>query len=719
MQPGIGRFTQLALALAFWSGNGLAQQAAPQLEEIRVLGNRLDYAVDNTPAPRLIYGREHFQSFEPQGVGDMLKRVAGVAFSSDIGELDAPQLRGLGARYTQVLINGQRVPGNAGDRTVLVDRIPAELIERIELVRSPTAAMDSQGIGGTLNLVLKDGASQQGTAWRLGGIWYPDPDHDVRGTASLASGKQGDAWSYLVAANLQQGLNPKTKRETVFTGEQNPARRLDAVDLRDSTDRALRGSFSRELQSLGTLDFRLGYLDSRIEEQERIDILDLATRPTESGREHRRTDQDRLEFALQFRGPLSDGGGLQLNFSGGRFAVDSRELEAVLNTGIEQLTLQQSGGADGQALQLTASVSRRLTAAHEIAAGAGVSHEERDADERLRELDEDELIDVTPGNGAYRVEETRVHAFLMDTWQVTDAVILEYGVRVEDTGLTQRGSGGNSRESQLELNPSGHLQYRLGDTGQLRASLARTLRRPAFDEIIPFTSRDTPDEDQETVGNPALQPESAWGVDIGYTRRLVDNPGQFGINFFYRSIDDRIELTRIDDDRFTPRNIGTGKAWGVELDFATSFSLPGLPRVGVFGNYVWTDSSIDDPFTGQTRQFNLQPGYITNLDLYHDIPALGLSHGISWQKQGDAREVLTDEVKSVRYGANLDYFIEKRFLADFTVRFTVNNILDANKREQSLLYEGLADLRDNVIDETVFETEHADTVFFLTLRGSF
>src|SRR3546814_8957194 len=97
-----------------------------------------------TTAPELVYGQEFFAEFEPVSVGDQLRRVPGVAFTSDIGESDAPQMRGLGQGFTQVLVNGRPIPGAGNDRTVFVDRIPAEIVDRIEVIRSPSADIDSQ-----------------------------------------------------------------------------------------------------------------------------------------------------------------------------------------------------------------------------------------------------------------------------------------------------------------------------------------------------------------------------------------------------------------------------------------------------------------------------------------------------------------------------------------------------------------------------------------------
>ena len=92
-------------------------------------------------APTLEDGLDYFQPFEPPTVGDILKRTPSTAFVSDILEFDGVRLRGLDPGYTQILINGKRVPGADVDRSFWVDRIPAELVSasRWCAARRPTA----------------------------------------------------------------------------------------------------------------------------------------------------------------------------------------------------------------------------------------------------------------------------------------------------------------------------------------------------------------------------------------------------------------------------------------------------------------------------------------------------------------------------------------------------------------------------------------------------
>ena len=92
---------------------GLEPTDGRSLGDIVVMGSRIYRNRTDTIAPELTFGQEFFQKFEPTSVGDSLKRVPGVAFTSDVGEYDAPALRGLGAGFTQILVNGRPIPGAA------------------------------------------------------------------------------------------------------------------------------------------------------------------------------------------------------------------------------------------------------------------------------------------------------------------------------------------------------------------------------------------------------------------------------------------------------------------------------------------------------------------------------------------------------------------------------------------------------------------------------
>src|SRR5262245_31861585 len=98
---GVKSLVSMAVAAALAQGTAMAQETPAsegkldEVQEVVVYATRYrDRTTDI--APVLSYDLEYFQKFEPNTVGDMLKRVPGVGFvGSDIMEYDAPQLRGL------------------------------------------------------------------------------------------------------------------------------------------------------------------------------------------------------------------------------------------------------------------------------------------------------------------------------------------------------------------------------------------------------------------------------------------------------------------------------------------------------------------------------------------------------------------------------------------------------------------------------------------------
>src|SRR3546814_11876754 len=91
------------------------------------------------------------------------------------------------------------------------------------------------------------------------------------------------------------------------------------------------------------------------------------------------------------------------------------------------------------------------------------------------------------------------------------------------------------------LKPSAHVQWKVSEADQLRFSVARTVRRPSTDQLIPAFSLESPGDEDATIGHPELDFEPSIGLDLGYERRLPDR-GIFGITLFYSAISDLVGL---------------------------------------------------------------------------------------------------------------------------------------------------------------------------------
>lgn len=91
-------------------------------------------------------------------VGNIIQRMSGVTVErNSSGEGQYAILRGMDKRYNYTLVNGIKIPSpDNKNRFVPLDLFPSEILSRIEVNKSMTADLEGDGIGGAVNLVMKD-----------------------------------------------------------------------------------------------------------------------------------------------------------------------------------------------------------------------------------------------------------------------------------------------------------------------------------------------------------------------------------------------------------------------------------------------------------------------------------------------------------------------------------------------------------------------------------
>ncbi|MXV16561.1 TonB-dependent receptor [Hufsiella ginkgonis] len=91
-------------------------------------------------------------------VANVIQRVSGITIErNNTGDGQYALLRGMDKRYNYTLVNGVKIPSpDNKNRFVPLDIFPAELLDRLEVTKSLTPDMEGDGIGGAINLVMKD-----------------------------------------------------------------------------------------------------------------------------------------------------------------------------------------------------------------------------------------------------------------------------------------------------------------------------------------------------------------------------------------------------------------------------------------------------------------------------------------------------------------------------------------------------------------------------------
>lgn len=753
--------------------------------------NRSDETVQT-----LEYGQDYFQRFEPLTAGDALKRVPSVTFLSDVIESDGARMRGLDPGYTQILINGEKVPGSGADRSFFMDRIPAELIDRVEIVRSSSARRSGDALAGTLNIVLRDGYELDGGYIRVGALRFDDGEFK-ESLGGVYGGEAGPG-RFLVGGNIQGRYNPKQKSSLRYgdSPENNPNfrdeefdNREDQTDTRDGTDYSFNAEYAIDEDDY---DFEISgfyvYTD-RLESERSFEYDDVSaiTGPLPDG--NLLTDNSNVNGIEQTNYSLRslyerDWGLGETTFKLGfaKFDDDQYEYEEEIDFDVDYGD-GEVPVAEGEYFttkivdeEISAEISHEFELSDDMNAVFGAFYQAKERTSEILsaedELDLDALTSYdqftnrpeevglayagfSPITGGLNtLEEDRFDVFALVEGE-TGALSWEAGLRYETTDFaindqTADPSLQNRSSDYAFLLPSAHIKYDVTEADRINLSVARTVRRPNFNFLSPALLEGEYG-DNDFIGNPDLEPESAYGVDVGYERRLGAS-GVIGVNFFYRDVTDLIEVANTglpsdeycgnfeDDTGFTcedalsgdlaalalyapdsfvltPGNTGDGKVYGVELDLSTPLTVLGMPDTGVFANVSFLDSEVED-FAGE-RRFNDQSEFVYNFGFVHELRSLNAAFGATYRKQGDAFGRIAAEEVTTSYGADLEVFVEKSIGDRFTIRAVGSNLLNAKKEEVFNKFDTIEDQLDRDFDEYELESEEAGPVFQIMARYAF
>lgn len=157
-----------------------------------------------------IISKELFGQVNDGNIATAMQRMPGLSADGNGGD-EIPRyinIRGVSAAYNSVQVDGARMPasgtgrganyGNTG-RGFALDDLPADAIEKIEIIKAPTPDMDGDGLGGAVNLVTKSALDYEGRVitYNIGGNYnalrddlFPNAAGTFIDTFSLNDGRR-------------------------------------------------------------------------------------------------------------------------------------------------------------------------------------------------------------------------------------------------------------------------------------------------------------------------------------------------------------------------------------------------------------------------------------------------------------------------------------------------------------------------------------------------
>ncbi len=517
-------------------GPGPGESPAPQTTSVQrvEIAGRLS-ATDLRRAASVakqIYGRDELDRFGDTNALDVMRRLPGVNVGSG-----GPRMRGLGAGYTQILINGDPMPAGFA-----LDQLSPAQIERIEVLRAPTADQSAQAIAGTINIVLKEPPRRSQRDLRLG---LADGTERPMGNLNLTLGEsQGGLSASLPLSLFEWRRENRIRQDRRMAGtDGEPAESAQSGDQQVwgwgyNLAPRLNWKIADE-QTLSIASFlQKGYWNNALAYDTRIvqgsPVLD-------DDQDNHGTWQNRnLNLTWVNRFHPDQRIELRAGVQRSRWTFDTRNLR-------EQAEVQRSvGGGDDDRITQTGKYSLLLGEAHSLTAGWDLESRERTERRTVTQ----QGVPVLPGfeGQPFDADVQRQAFYVQDEWEISPQWQLYLGLRQERIETESRGTDEPVRNRSRVLSPLAHLTYKLDPKGRdmVRASLTRSYRAPAIQQLLgrptlasAYTDTSAPNTElaPDRIGNPALRPELATGLDIAFERYL---PGgaMWSLGLFHRRLTD-------------------------------------------------------------------------------------------------------------------------------------------------------------------------------------
>lgn len=642
-----------------------------------------------------------FAQFAPRTAYDMLSRVPGFAIREE--ELE----RGLGEATGNVVINGQRISAKSNDVVTELSRIPAQNVERIEIVDGAT--LEIPGLYGQVaNVIVRSTGIRGQWAYRPEfRSHYTDPlftrfEISVSGTKGPVeytlgvdnrggrSGAGGPTWIYAPGGTLYE------ERREEWSGNSERPR--------------FSGRFV--FDAPGTAKANLNLLYGGLT----YDYLERGTRSIIDGESRERevsVDEHGNDYEI--------GGDYEFDLGPGRLKL----IGVGRGSRYPNETIVTTRYADGSVVgnrYTQVGDDRELIARGEYRWTQNASEWQLSAEGARNSLDNaSRLFELQPGGafleialdgGVARVEEDRYEIIGTFGRALTPNVNVKLSAGGEYSQLRQVGAGGTTRTF---YRPKGELStaWKVSPRTDVTVKLARRVGQLNFFDFLASVNLQ---DEVENAANPDLVPEQSWDLDLEIARNLGEK-GSTTVRLYGRQIDDIIDYVPIGTSGESPGNLDHATVYGIAAHGTLNLDSFGWRGARIDAEAQLQESEVEDPLTGETRSISDSLLRMGSLSLRHDVAGTDWAWGASGSYYYSALNYRLTEVGRVWEGPVWgSFYIEHKNVYGLTVRAGLNNLFAADSMWDRTVYDGR---RTDAVAYHEERDRQIGPIFAFQVRGKF
>lgn len=660
---------------------------AKQLNEVTVTGQRATMKLE---VDRKSFDVGQLISNAGQSASDVLDNVPSIEVDND-GNVS---LRGNSS--VEVWINGKASGLTSDNRAQILQQLPAESIERIEVIDNPSAKFSAEGSAGIINIVLKKDrkAGYYGSV-QAGG--------DTRGGANTSFNVNYN--SRLIDSYLNIGY-----RHRANTGHMESQQTSNAYKQTYDSDSKQRGNnfFTRAgvtLHATTKDDFSLSgmlmhgggnsysytpYIYTAVANDLNNYQLNRLNRS--------RTGMDMRYGEFNYRHSFNDKHFIDFtaDLSSWKMNNDNWYQDSTVVVGIDDVTYSyqyRPQYINNHRKELKLEYENQVTKNFKIEAGYNGNFSRENTPQ-------ESYMDNTSFDGTNASEDKLffnrfiykqdLHAFYTTLSYKFGALSLMGGLRGEywrvntESYTWEQEHDASLREQPFkkdyfQLFPSVFMSWQMTETQQLQLNYTRRLRRPWGGQLNSF--RDTRDATTVSFGNPYLTPEFSNSFSLNYLKQWNDH--SLLVSAYYRPTTDviqRISYKNQEDGLFYQTSMNVAKSVSTGLEMTLKNKLWRILDLTTSANaYYYRLNGFSYDIDGQTVTGNSDHNFTWNARM---TASLMLPYDITIQTTGryTARQVITQGYRKANY--SIDFGARKNFFNKlFTLSVNCRDLLDSRRFE--------------------------------------
>lgn len=593
----------------------------------------------------------------------------------------------------RILIDGK--PSGLGGINIAeaLKLIPAETIDKVEVITNPSARYDAEGGGGIINIVLKKGKNLgiNGTVTAITG----NPDNfGINGTINLRT-KNFNIFTTQGYSYTNGPGNSMTDTE-YLDANRNITSYLDERRNNERLRKGYNGNIGMEWYVTPTASWTNTFAYRKNDGENPDNVFQYFYNQNRNlnkitNRVNDETSDDKdYDFSSNFIKKFkTDGHQLSIDGSYSISNDNDQSLISISENDLDTNTFfndqQRTGSIQKQKrVLLQADYILPLGEKNRFEAGYRGNLTDLTTDYSVENLDNAIWINDATFTNALQYKE-KVNALYTQFGSKVNKFSYLLGLRFEDSNIeiNQFTQAIFDTKKYNNFFPSAFLTYELGDFENVSLSYSKRISRPRSRFINPFSSLSS--NINLFRGNPDLDPSLTDSYDLGYLKKW--SKFTFNTSMYFNRTKDAVQFVRnteiIDNTSVlvtSPVNVGSEDRYGFE--FTLTYNAYKWWRLNGNFNFFRNQTKGDYTFTDLTGASQNIDFSNTALSWFARVTSkVSLPYGIDWQTNGTYSAPQTNAQGKSRGIASMNLAFSKDVMKDKgTIALNVSDVFNSRKR---------------------------------------